>query len=55
MQKYCIRAEKIAAYDKALRDEDRSRGTIEKYSRDVRVFDAFLEWECVTKYLASYC
>ena len=53
MQKYCIRAEQIAAFVKALRDEDRSSGTIEKYSRDVRAFAAFLEAQCVTKELAT--
>lgn len=53
MQKYCIRAEQIAAFVKALRDEDRSSGTIEKYSRDVRAFAAFLEGQCVTKELAT--
>ena len=53
MQKYCIRAEQIAAFVKALRDEDRSSGTIEKYSRAVRAFAAFLDGQCVTKELAT--
>ena len=49
MQKYCIRAEQIAAFVKALRDEDRSSGTIEKYSRDVRAFAAWLGERPVTR------
>ena len=43
----------LAAFAGALRREERSQGTIDKYLRDVRAFSAWLGGETVTKERAS--
>ena len=49
MKKRRIQPEKIRAFGKYLRTEERSTGTIEKYLRDVRFFAAWLGERCVTQ------
>lgn len=45
-------AERIAAYGRYLRIEERAAGTLEKYLRDIRHFAAWLNGRPVTKELA---
>ena len=49
MQERCITEEMLGDYEKRLRAEDLSRGTDEKYLRDVRAFAAWLGVRAVTK------
>ena len=49
MQERCITEEMLGDYEKRLRAEDLSRGTVEKYLRDVRAFAAWLGVRAVTK------
>lgn len=53
MDKYRLTAEQITAYSQALRQEERSPGTIEKYLRDVRAFARWLDGRPVSKELAA--
>ena len=53
MDKYRLTAERITAYSQALRQEERSPGTIEKYLRDVWAFARWLDSAPVTKELAT--
>lgn len=48
-----LTAEQIEAYGRRLGEEERARGTIEKYLRDVRQFAAWLDGRPVTKEMAS--
>ena len=50
---YTLSAEKISEFGAYLRREERSRGTIEKYLRDVTAFSAWLHGRNVTKELAA--
>ena len=47
-----LTAERIAAYGRYLRMEERAAGTLEKYLRDIRRFAAWLDGRPVTKELA---
>lgn len=49
MQDYLITADKIAGYESYLQDEERAGGTVEKYLRDVRKFEKWLNGRPVTK------
>lgn len=49
MEEYKLTAERIAAYDCWLRQEERAPATIEKYLRSVRAFAAWLDGGAVTK------
>ena len=53
MTDYTLTIPRIAAYERHLLNEERSRGTIEKYLRDVNAFSAWLGGRQVTKELAS--
>ena len=53
MTDYTLTTPRIAAYERHLLNEERSRGTIEKYLRDVNAFSAWLGGRQVTKELAS--
>ena len=39
----CFTIEQITAFERYLNCEERSRGTVEKYLRDVRQFTAWLD------------
>ena len=45
----CFTIEQITAFERHLNCEERSRGTVEKYLRDVRQFTAWLDGSPVTK------
>ena len=49
MEPYALTGDRIATFVQALKEEERSPGTIEKYSRDVRAFAAWLDGRSVTK------
>lgn len=52
MKEHKLTAERIAAYGRYLRMEERAAGTLEKYLRDIRRFAAWLDGRPVTKELA---
>ena len=49
MEERALTAERIAAYGRYLRAEERAPATVEKYLRDVERFAAWLDGEAVTK------
>ena len=49
MNQYKLTAEQIAAYGAYLRQEDRARGTVEKYLRDLAAFARWLGSETVSR------
>lgn len=49
MEDFKLTAERIAAYDRYLKQEERTPATLEKYLRDVRTFALWLDGEAVTK------
>ena len=49
MDEYELTVERIAAYGRHLKQEERAPATLEKYLRDVRVFARWLDGETVTK------
>ena len=49
MEERTLTAERIAAYGRYLRAEERAPATVEKYLRDVERFAAWLGGEAVTK------
>lgn len=53
MKDTSLTPEQIAAYGQSLRQEERGRGTIEKYLRDVRAFAHWLDGRPVTKEMAA--
>lgn len=53
MDKRNLTMRRIAAYGQALRMEDRSPGTVEKYLRDIRAFAKWLNGEEVTRHRAA--
>lgn len=53
MKDTSLTPEQIAAYGQSLRQEERGRGTIEKYLRDVRAFAHWLDGRPVTKETAT--
>ena len=53
MEEYRITSEKLAAYGRYLRAEERSPGTIEKYLRDAGAFAGWLAGRPVTKERAA--
>lgn len=53
MNKHSLTAERIAAFERYLRGEERAPGTVEKYLRDVRAFAAWLDGRPVTKESAA--
>lgn len=53
MNEHTLTAERIAAFERYLRGEERAPGTIEKYLRDVRAFAAWLDGRPVTKEAAA--
>lgn len=52
MKEHKLTAERIAAYSRYLRMEERADGTLEKYLRDIRHFAVWLDGRPVTKELA---
>lgn len=53
MQTYVMTENMIGEYRQHLREEERASGTIEKYTRDVQRFAAWLNGRCVTKEVTS--
>ena len=53
MEGHQLTAGMVAAYDHHLHAEERARGTLEKYLRDIRRFEAWLGGRAVTKELAA--
>ena len=53
MQNHSLIPEQITAFERYLRTEERSSGTIEKYLRDVRAFAVWLNGRIVTKETAA--
>ena len=53
MKTHHITETRISAFEKALRREEKSPATVDKYLRDVRAFSAWLSGETVTKERAS--
>ena len=49
MEDFKLTAERIAAYGRYLKQEERAPATLEKYLRDVRTFALWLDGEAVTK------
>ncbi len=49
MEDFKLTAERIAAYSRYLKQEERTPATLEKYLRDVRAFALWLDGEAVTK------
>lgn len=49
MEEYELTPERIAAYGRCLKQEERTPATLEKYLRDVRAFAAWLDGRIVTK------
>ena len=49
MEDFKLTAERIAAYDRYLKQEERTPATLEKYLRDVRAFALWLDGEAVTR------
>lgn len=49
MEDFKLTAERIAAYGRYLKQEERTPATLEKYLRDVRAFALWLDGEAVTK------
>lgn len=49
MEDFKLTAERIAAYGRYLKQEERASATLEKYLRDVRAFALWLDGEAVTK------
>ena len=49
MEDFKLTAERIAAYGRYLKQEERATATMEKYLRDVRAFVRWLDGEAVTK------
>ena len=49
MEDFKLTAERIAAYGRHLKQEERTPATLEKYLRDVRAFALWLDGEAVTK------
>lgn len=49
MEDFKLTAERIAAYGRYLKREERTPATLEKYLRDVRAFALWLDGEAVTK------
>lgn len=49
MENFKLTAERIAAYGRYLKQEERTPATLEKYLRDVRAFALWLDGEAVTK------
>lgn len=49
MDEYELTLERIAAYGRHLKQEERAPATLEKYLRDVRAFACWLDGETVTK------
>ena len=49
MEDFKLTAERIAAYGRYLKQEERTLATLEKYLRDVRAFALWLDGEAVTK------
>lgn len=50
---YLLSAERISAFGKYLHQEERSKGTIEKYIRDITAFSVWLNGRGATKELAA--
>lgn len=53
MHEHTLTAERIAAFGRYLREEERAPGTVEKYLRDVRTFAAWLDGRPVAKETAA--
>ena len=53
MDEHILTANEIAAYGHFLQKEERSKGTIEKYLRDIRTFSLWLEQRTLTKESAT--
>lgn len=53
MNEHTLTAERITAFGRYLREEERAPGTVEKYLRDVRTFAAWLDGRPVTKESAA--
>ena len=53
MKNHSLIPEQITAFERYLRTEERSSGTIEKYLRDVRAFAVWLNGRIVTKETAA--
>lgn len=53
MKKHTLTQKNITAYHHHLRAEERAAATIEKYTRDIRAFAAWLDGSAVTKALSS--
>ena len=49
MEDFKLTAERIAAYGRYLKQEERTLATLEKYLRDVRAFALWLDGEAITK------
>ena len=49
MEDFKLTAERIAAYGRYLKQEERTLATLEKYLRDVQAFALWLDGEAVTK------
>ena len=49
MEYFKLTAERIAAYGRSLKKEERAPATLEKYLRDVRAFSLWLDGEAVTR------
>ncbi len=49
MEDFKLTAERIAAYGRYLKQEERTPATLEKYLRDVRAFSLWLDGEAVTR------
>ena len=49
MEDFKLTVERIAAYGRYLKQEERASATLEKYLRDVRAFALWLDGEAVTK------
>ena len=54
MKNHSLIPEQITAFERYLRTEERSSGTIEKYLRDVRAFAVWLNGRIVTKEAAGW-
>ena len=54
MKNHSLIPEQITAFERYLRTEERSSGTIEKYLRDVRAFAVWLNGRIVTKETAGW-
>ena len=49
MEDFKLTVERIAAYGRYLKQEERASATLEKYLRDVRAFALWLDGEAVTR------